>query len=320
MKKTTILALVLLLSLGLSQFVLAIGQMTKPIILKDVLRGQEVTARLTLYNSGEEEETYGLKAEGDVADWATFYNVEDENLENPITEVSIPVKSQLKAIVKFSVPQDAPNGEYPGQVLVMTTLSEEEREEEGARVNVMESIGREVLITVTDKEIIDIETTIIPSKYDFAKKEPLKIKVIYYNKGNVALKPSIQLKVVRGTTNDIVSNVIYPFPEDKEAVKPLERRTFPALVEWQTTGQESGKYRAEISVLYNNKVIGEDDFKFSIGLVSKNFLAAVSLLGGGNLTLGWFVIAGILLIIAAVLIVIDKKYKYSNNLIKKINL
>lgn len=307
-KRIVIFVVVLsIFSFVLPQTSLAIGQMTKPIVIENVLRSQEVTAILYLVNSGDKELTYQLKTEGEIANWASFYKIDDENLENPITEILISPQSKIEAVVKFTIPQDTPNGEYTGEVVIISAPTKD-KETGKMIVSVSEMIGREVSITVTDKEIIKFETTIIPLKYGVANGEPLKIKVIYDNQGNVSIKPDIQLKITQISTGKIVQNVIYPYPENETAVKPFERREFPNLIEWLTAGQENGKYRAEIKVLLNGKVIEEESFRFDIGVdIMALLLASIANLFGGNLTLAWFVIGGIILLIAGILALVNKR-------------
>ena len=306
MKKITyLLIFVLFFSFVSFQSVLAIGQTTKPIVIEDILRGQEFTAELQMVNSEDKEAVYQLKAEGQIASWASFYQESDQNLENPIQEVNISAGSRVRAIVKFQIPEDAPNGKYSGEVLVMTKASDNAGQEEGASVNVLDRIGREVLITVTDKEIIDLEAAVIPSKYGVNIGEPLKIKINYYNNGNVFMKPDVQLKILKG--GNTIFNAIFSYPESEEAIKSKQRKTL-SYVEWSTSGQESGNYTAEVKIMHNGEVVAENSFKFSIGHFQDSvWISAVSFLGGGNLAAGWFVIGGALLILAIIFDILRKK-------------
>lgn len=306
MKKTIYSAILfLIIGLFLPQFTLAIGQMTKPIVFEDVLRGQEVQETLLLSNSEEKEVVYGLMASGDIKDWTTFYST--DNLENSIKEIKIPAKSQINVLVKFNVPKDTPNGTYTGQAAIFINPEQGDQTKE-MNVAVGLSVGREVTINVTDKENIKFETTIIPLKYAIGKGKPLNIKVIYDNQGNVSIKPDIQLKITEISTGNVVQNVIYPYPENEEAVKPFERKEFKNLIEWQTTGQENGKYKAEIKVIFNGVTYKEKSFRFDIGTdIMAMLLGSISFLGGGNLTFGWLVMGSIILIIAGTLVFFTKK-------------
>lgn len=280
--------------------VLGIGQLTEPILLENVLRGQEITEPVYLFNTEDKEAVFVLAAEGEIAGWASFYSLEDENLENPLEKIKIPGRESIKVLVKFVIPQDIPNGEYAGFVSVASEAADEGGKREGLTTLVREKVGREVLITVTDQEIINFETTIIPEKYGLKKGEPLKIKAIYDNRGNIAIRPNLQLKILKG--EQTVFKAIFPYPEDETAVRPFERRTLPALVEWSSAGQARGSYRAEVKVLLNDQVYHEEDFQFSVGLVGLNdFLQAVAGLGRGSLILGWFIIGTFFVVLAGIL-------------------
>ncbi len=305
MKKITfLLTTILFFSFVSVQTALAIGMMTKPIVIENVLRGQDVVATLTLRNSDEREVTYGFKAEGQVADWATFFNIKDKNLENPITEIKMPVKEYIDIVVKFTIPRDTPNGEYTGELFVSEDLGGKVNSDE-ASVGVSQKIGREVTIAVTDKEIVQFKTTFVPKTYDVQNGKPLIIRVLYNNQGNVSVKPDLQLKITRdGAT---VYNAIFPYPEAEDAVRAYSEKEISS-VEWQTSGQENGIYKAELKVLLNGQVISEDDFRFSIGYFKGSmWISAISFLGGGNLGIGWVVLGAMLLAIVALLSFFEKK-------------
>jgi len=308
MKKIIISIFTLISMLMISQPLVSfgIGQVTEPIIIKDLLRDSEVTDTLILFNSEDKEVALQLKAEGEIAGWASFYEVDDKDLENPIAEIQVPAKSRLDVIVKFKIPEDIPNGEYFGEVAIMTVPAENE-EMSKATISVLQRIGREVLITVTDKEIIEFKTTVIPLKYGVNKNEPLQIKIIYDNQGNISIKPDIQLKIIRN--DKTVFNAIFPYNEDEKPVRPLERKVMP-LIKWQTAGQEGGEYRAEMKVLLDNKATHEDDFKFIIGFDINKYLSFISQIGGGNLTFGWLMAGGFLVVLSILLISIGKKRRF----------
>ena len=156
MKKIIFLAIsISLLNLTSFQNAFAIGMMTQPIVIKDILRGQESLATLNLINSEDKEVTYGLKAEGQIATWVTFYGAQDKDLKNPITDTKVPVKKVTDVRVKFNVPKDAPNGKYTGQLLVFVVADGQIKTDQ-ASVNLAQRVGRDVTITVTDKEIVQL--------------------------------------------------------------------------------------------------------------------------------------------------------------------
>lgn len=303
-KLTTILITIIFLSFISTSTVFAIGQITEPIVIKDALRGQEASTMLTLLNSEYKEVKYGLRAEGQIADWASFFSVDDKNFENPITEIEMPSDQYTNVNVRFKIPDDTPNGEYTGELLVFLASSGELKGEETS-VNVSQEIGRDVTITVTDKEVIKLQTSFIPLTYDVQQGKPLKIRVLYDNQGNIAVEPDLQLKITKNGRT--VYNAIFPYPELEEAVRAYTNKEI-SPIEWQTIGQENGNYTAELKVILNGQEIQSSSFKFLIGHFQNNmWIGAVSFLGGGNLAVGWFVIGGILLILAIIFDILRKK-------------
>ncbi len=288
----------------------AIGQITEPILIKSAMRGQSATAILTILNSEDKEIKVDLKAEGQIASWASFYDINDIKMANPISQLLLPIKAYKDAAVKFEIPKDAPNGVYTG-VVAVATVPETNISTTESSSNVSQRIDREVSITVSDKEIIALNVSVIPSSYDLTEKETLKIRIIYDNQGNVAIKPDAQLKISRD--GQPIYNAIFPYPENEEVVRPQQIKELSAPIEWSTAGQPSGKYQAEVKILVNGQIAKENSFRFSVGMVKlsdNELLATVTAIGQGNLTLGWFLIGGFLLLIAF-LAIIAKRMKRS---------
>ena len=235
--------------------------------------------------------------------YVTWRLFDDKNLQNSITEIKMPIKNFADAKIKFIVPKDAPNGKYTGEILAFLA-SGEETENDGASANVSQQVSREVTITVTDKEIVQFKATFIPTTYDVRQGKPLKIRVLYDNQGNVAVKPDLQLKITK--EGSAIYNVIFPYPEGEEAVRAYATKEI-SPIEWQTTGQEKGNYKAELKVFLNGKEVQKESVSFSIGYFGFDFLGALSFLGGGNLNAIWFVIGAMFVILAIILAVLNKK-------------
>lgn len=299
--KLLIITAIFLSFLGLAGFknVLAIGQITEPIDIKDALRGQDVTATLTLLNSIDKEATYELKAEGQIASWASFYKIDDKKLANPVTRLQIPPKSYLDATVKFSVPSDAPNGKYTGVVAVLSVP--DAANENATSSNVSQRVDREVAITVSDKETVNFDVSVIPAKYDFAEKESLKIRIIYDNSGNISIDPQIQVKIKND--NQTFYNAIFPYPESETAVRPGTQQEIPAL-EIPTTNLAVGRYRAELDFLYKGESKLTKEFTFSIGTPSEPAGKVLSATIFDNLKNNWWLAALALVLILAIIAVL----------------
>ena len=296
--------------LGTAGSVFGIGMVTEPIVVDNILRGGEIMKTITVLNPEENEVFYSFGSEGGIEGWVTFF--ETDNLKEEIVKSTIPAKSYYDVTAKIKVPEGTPNGKYLGEIFVKKEAKDEERQGESS-VSVAHRISREVSITVTDQEVIGIGTTMIPETYDLGQGQPLKIKIIYENTGNIVLEPGLHLKITNIKEEKVVFNAIFPYFEEEEPIRPGERRTMPVF-EWQTVGQPEGRYLAEVITLVNNENFADNSFRFNIGdvvysldgeensyLTDNKVLGAVAFVGGGNLTIGWFVIGGILLVLALVL-------------------
>lgn len=308
-KKTVLFCFVFAVSsFVLPQSILAIAQMTEPIVIENVMRGQEFVKTLSLFNSKDEVDTYGLEGSGEVENWVTFYDVSDINFENPITQQDVPSKSYQDVKMQIIVPTDIPNGQYIGQAVVFTMPSTSTDETDGVSIQVRQKVGREIDITVTDEEIVDLFARVNPVSYDIEEGEELSIKVTYENQGNILLTPSIGLKIINTQDNSTPFEAVFPYPSADSPVGA--KLTHDVFVKWQTVGEKNGRYQADIKIILDNEVIQTEDFRFNLGPIPGGKvagLATVAKLGGGNLVLGWIVIGIILLIIAGILIFINKR-------------
>jgi len=302
--KKCLLILLLVFCLPLIVFAASVGQITKLIEIEDVLRGQSFDSTLLLYGSETEDIAYELIPEGDIETWTTFFELDDS--DNLINKTTVLQGTRKEIIARFLIPDDVANGEYRGQITILTVPVEGEGAE-GASATVRLKVSRPVLITVTDKEIIQFDTAFIPNDYDIPIDGTLEIRVIYDNQGNVVLTPDLQLKITRA--GEVIYTAIFPYPENEDPVKPKTRKEIESIL-WPSAGQDEGNYRAEISVLLNGDVEQEHDFRFTIGYDKGiNFLAAIAFIGGGNLTLAWIIIGLIFVVLTAALTIWSKRGK-----------
>ena len=96
----------------------AIGLGVGPSILKieKALSGKTYERAIFVFNSNAEGGQFGLTAIGEIADWVSFYTIEDRS--TPIKEISIPANSDAAATVKFNIPQGAAKPVYQGRLIV----------------------------------------------------------------------------------------------------------------------------------------------------------------------------------------------------------
>ena len=289
----------------LPQLCLGIGMVTEPITFKDVLRGQELIEKLTFFNSEVQQATYELSSGGDIKDWVTFHKI--DNTDKAITEIDAPGKEYSRAIAKINIPQDTPNGEYEGEVIIATKSVEEEIEGSGA--SLVLRVDRKIVIKITDSEIIKFSTAILPLKYSVKAGDPLQIKLIYTNKGNISVRPDVEMKIKKN--NKTVFTAIYPYPEEEESAKPFEQKEL-SYIEWSTRGQENGKYIIEVKIKLGDEITEERDFSFNVGHDMSYYLGALAGIGSGRLGLMLIGIGVLLLGVFFVRTFIFKKKDWKN--------
>jgi len=284
--------------LMLPQAVFALGQMSEPIVVDNAIRGEKIQQEMIVVNSDAIDVPAELVAGGAISDWTTFYM--PDNLNEAITNIVIPAKESLRLIVVFSVPADAAGKDYEGTIGVINMPPSDENSD-NSLTYVRQKIDRKVTITVSDSdELINIEkTSVIPNSYDLKINEPLSIRVIYDNQGNVSLKPQLRLTIVKDEKN--VYDIIYPYPESDAPVSSLSQHEISPIVV-QTTGWDEGLYLAKLAFLNNNETILEKNFRFSIAAgTSENKNGPASFIGSIDIRLLLLVLAVLLIVLGFVI-------------------
>ena len=67
--------------------ILAVGIISQPIVIQDVMRGQILEKSLQLVNSRDTEIHFDISADGDIAEWVTYHTLGD--IEKPITGADV---------------------------------------------------------------------------------------------------------------------------------------------------------------------------------------------------------------------------------------
>ncbi len=253
-KKIIYLFLIIFLLTPLS--IKAIGQVTKPIVIENGLRGEQTEVTLTLLNSAQKEEVYLLGAQGEIKEWVDFYSL--DNKDEKITEIQVPPQSYLEATARINIPEDISSGEYKGEIIVKNKPIKEEGKN---TVSVAQSISREVSINITNKEVISFQVSVIPEKYDLAEGEALQVRTIYNNQGNVSITPLMLIKISKD--GEIVYNAPYPYPDNLEKIRPMSQKEITSL-NLPTQNWEQGKYFVQMNFLINGEKHLEKYFHFSI--------------------------------------------------------
>ncbi len=258
MKKCQIFIL-LISFLLVPKFVFALGQMTQPIVIKNALRGERIQQEIIAVNSDKQPLVVKFGAEGQIKDWVNLFLTKD--LKNQFATTTIPAQGTLRVIAILDIPNDALNGEYKGSISVSNILGEIVKSEESS-ATVLQKIDRKVTIVVSDKQEISIKnTSVIPNDYDLNIGEPLSIRIIYDNQGNVGLSPQVHLKIKKDEKN--IYNVIYPYPENEAKVNPKAQYEIKPITV-QTYDWPEGKYSAQLGFYHKDELLLEKQFQFSI--------------------------------------------------------
>ena len=252
--KYVILAgLVLALSCSTVQAV-GLGVSPASITISDAFKGGTYERTITVFNTGNETGTFALTAEGECADWISFYN--ETNPDIPITEITIPGKDNAKVLVKFDIPEDIANADYTSTIFAQSTPGEM-APAEGAVAHAVIRIPSEVLIQVTGTQILKgtvKSITTMDTEIDY----PLKIKVEFRNEGNVVAKPEIAVAITKAGGGELVDSFVH----DETGIKPDSTDTI--TVKWNTTGREVGDYVANVTVSLGEELLSAKDLPFKV--------------------------------------------------------
>jgi hypothetical protein len=151
---------------------------------------------------------------------------------------------------RLSIPSDVANGDYNGTVLVLADVSQ--AGDAGSGVSIGAQIDIEVSATGTQKlsaSVVDVNTT------DTEEGQPLQIKAVIDNTGNVQVTPQATVSVT-GTV-EVAASVI-----DADPVPADETRT--ALFQWDTARTPPGDYVAHVAIAATGLDLGKRDLPFRI--------------------------------------------------------
>jgi hypothetical protein len=215
-------------------------------IFIDAVRGGEYQDTLTIFNPNNEEINILLTATGDVADWISFYN--EGKLDEPITNLTIPISSSVRIAVKFKVPMDAASDNYSSIIFAQTVPK-------GGQVGVGIKLRSTVNIEVSGtQKLVGIVEDI--SIKDTEINRPLRILVYFKNTGNVIAKPSIDVEILKNDSS--ISKFNYKSQGINVDMNKVEE------VEWDTTGQTVGDYVANVKVYLGEQLLKEENLNFKI--------------------------------------------------------
>ena len=251
---TAVMVIVFLILCPTANAAIGIGISPASITIEDAFKGGAYERTITVFNSGDETGTFGLTAEGECADWISFYKEDEPDI--PLTEITIPGKDKAKVLVKFDIPEDIANADYTSTIYAHSVPGEM-APTEGAAAMAVIRIPSEVLIQVTGTQILKGTVKSITTM-DIEIDYPLKIKVEFQNKGNVIAKPKIAVGITKAGGGELVDSFVH----DETCIKPGEEDTI--TVEWDTMGRATGDYVANVAVSLGEELLSAKDLPFKV--------------------------------------------------------
>jgi len=260
-----LITLIFLLLLPLSATAAGIGTAPSELKITNALRGEEYERTITIFNPDENRNNFTLRIEGQASEWISLYKVGD--LTTPIKNISIGRKGNYPILVKINIPQYESKGTYNATLYVATIPKELKDIEVGVGTVLQSTVS--ITIEVTGNQIIDgIVNAILIENTE--PNYPLKIRTVFQNTGNVAVKPKITVTIYQD--GNMVSNFTYA----NTKVKPTNIETI--ITEWNTTAANApGDYTANVVVSLDGRVLRSESLFFKI-------LPVGTLTRQGNLT------------------------------------
>lgn len=227
------------------------GVLPAVISLDNALKGEQYYKRnIRIINGNDNATTFKLITEGQIKNWIKFYKIDDENLENPIKEITITGVTKERINVVFQIPEIISNGLYEGNIYV-ETINSEDPKLTGVNIRLPISVFIEVIgDQILAGEVLGIETT------DVEVGQELTFEIDFKNTGNVIATPQIIINISR--EGYPIDSIIY-----KDAQVDVDSGKF-IIPNWNTFNLEPGKYIANITVILGDNILHQEDVYFEI--------------------------------------------------------
>ncbi len=245
--KVIVVIAILLALCPIADASLGIGIAPVNFTLSDALRGGGYEQTITVFNAGNQSDTFLLSVEGECGDWISFCK---EGGLTPMTEILIPAEGRVSVTAMINIPSNAENRNYTATIYAKS-IPKNVTGEGGAIMGALVRIPQSVIIQVTGTQILkgtvkSITTTDTEIGY------PLKIKVEFQNEGNVISRPTISCCITKNNTL-VNSSIVDTFVYAETGIKPGKTDTITVL--WNTTGKEPGDYNVSVNVSLGEELI-----------------------------------------------------------------
>lgn len=217
------------------------------------LYGEEYRTTVYLQYMGQDAMELNLAAEGDIADWMSFYTPDDMNL--PTKKVATIPNQYVDVVLVVRIPDDAPVGTSTG--VVTYSAAPPELSAEATDMNVSTQIQNQtyVAVTVVGTPVYSGVASNFTAK-DTEVGYPVRILFDFENTGNVRVYPIVDLTILKaGETIDA---------KTVEAPR-VERGAKVAIpVEWDTTFAGPGEYTATVAVRLGEQKLGTGEVSLAV--------------------------------------------------------
>jgi len=252
--KIAIISLSILSSLFISvptSIALSVGVGPSYIEILHASKGKEYERMILVSNAGKNDVNFSLIAVGDIKNWTSFYRY--DNATTPIHNVTVKRNGSEKIIVKFDIPDNVANDNYTGTIYV-EPLSPETSNQSG-HTSVALRLPVNVLIEVIGTQYLAGVVKSITTR-DIEVNQPLVIRILFENTGDVFAKPMIQV----GIKKDKIFIENFTYSSDRIEVG-LEKYIYAT---WSNTSRIPGEYIANVTVLLDGKILAEKNLSFKI--------------------------------------------------------
>ena len=224
--------------------------------IPDALRGGTFSRALAVQNfDADLPTTITISADGDLADWVRYTDVETGTED--LSTFDLEPNTGREVDLEFTVPDDVPNGEFQGQIIVQSFGASES----GEGVGVGLTVAVLTTITVSGDETRDAslqDVRVDPAEVGIDQRFAATVS----NAGNVRVEPRVDVVITRD--DQVVAEL--SSGEDFFRVEPDE--SADAYVDWETSEVAAGDYTAAFSVFdiagRDPVLIGERTMEFRL--------------------------------------------------------
>lgn len=212
--------------------------------LGDVLRGGTIERSLKIFNHGDEEVIYSLHA-GEYSQWVSMYDTNGNFSEY----VAVKGGTTEIVILKFMIPETAPNGDYNFTVSFVSKPPEN-----SGKTGISVNLPVKVHLTVTGKQRVQVNVLRYEAK-DTEVNIPARFKVDVVNEGNVDAILNLRVDILKD--GELIGSVTSAQTIGVGKLGSVE-------TSWNTADEKAGEYVASFHLFAGEREVFSGDGEFNI--------------------------------------------------------